>query len=748
VFEFLRNDAFDARNFFTFNSSQPPPFKRNQFGANVGGPILKDRMFFFAAYEGLRQRQRLPVNSLVLSDRERASVTDPVIRKLIDLIPAANFVDSSGSARFVGSADGPVDTDQFAIDVSNNLDKQNHLHGYYHLQRVAIVEPTRSGNTIPGFGHTFAVQRQIFTLNETHIFRPNLVNEIRFGFNRTYGTATPNAQLNPADLGIQIGVDRPIGLPQINVAGGLNLGGPANQPVGRGDTTFIGGDTVSYLRGRHSWKFGGEFRQFLSNNFALDTGRLNFAGVNDFLTGTANSFSITLGNRSSSIGQKALNLFVQDNFKWRRNVGFELGLRYEWNLTPTERFDRFIVFDPQTASLLQVGSDIDRIYHQNNKNFEPRVGVVWDPWKDGKTAFRAGFAIMVDQPMTSIVSGTASNPPLSTPLSFAGPIRFDNAIDLAIASGLSPTTVDQGYDNSYLQSWNVNLQRELASHFVLVIGYVGSAATHLVLRRNLNQPVNGVRPYPALSRSSPFLPGAPLGNITQAEGTGKSSYNALWASATQRLTQGLQFSVAYTWSKSIDYNSLSSQGIVVQDSNDVRNDRGLSDYDARHRVVVTATYDLPFTQNHLVRGWQLALIVQAQSGNPINIVRSNSTVNGVPNTIRPDVNGPVNIIGTADQWFDTSAFIPTNGFGNLGRNVVIGPAFSNVDASIARHFRINDRLSAQFRFECFDLLNHANFGQPGNVIGSASFGRITATRFPTGESGSSRQLQFALKLLF
>src|SRR5262249_51450181 len=200
--------------------------------------------------------------------------------------------------------------------------------------------------------------------------------------------------------------------------------------------------------------------------------------------------------------------------------------------------------------------------------------------------------------------------------------------------------------------------------------------------------------------------------------------------------------------RSIDYNSLSSQGVVVQDSYDVSNDRGLSDFDARHRVVMTATYDLPFKQNRFARGWQIALIIQAQSGNPINIVSSNSTVNGVPNTLRPNVNGSVNIVGTVEKWFDTSAFIPTNGFGNLGRNVVTGPAFSNTDASIARHFRINDRLSAQFRFECFDLFNHANLGQPGNVTASANFGRITATRFPTGESGSSRQLQFALKLSF
>ncbi len=279
-------------------------------------------------------------------------------------------------------------------------------------------------------------------------------------------------------------------------------------------------------------------------------------------------------------------------------------------------------------------------------------------------------------------------------------------------------------------------------------GYFGSKGTHLILRRNINQPVNGVRPFAALSESSPILPGTPLGNITQVEGTGNSSYNALWVTANQRLARGLQFNASYTWSKSLDYNSLSLQGIVVQNSYDLRGDRGLSDFDARHRFVVSAIYELPFRGNQFVEGWQLAAIVQAQSGNPVNIVTSNSTVNGVANTLRPDVTGPINIIGSVDRWFDTSVFTPVARFGSLGRNVVIGPGFNNTDFSVIKNTKLGDRMRVQFRAEFFDLFNHANFGQPGNVVGSPAFGRITNTRFPTGESGSSRQVQFALKLIF
>jgi len=427
---------------------------------------------------------------------------------------------------------------------------------------------------------------------------------------------------------------------------------------------------------------------------------------------------------------------------------FELGLRYEWNITPTERNDRFIVFDPQTLSLLRVGQQIDELYHQNNKNLEPRVGFAWDPFGDGKTSVRAGYAISVDQPPTNVAFGRSANPPFAVPLTFTGPIRLDNAITLALPAGLAPQTVDHGFNNAYLQSWNLNVQRELTPRLALMLGYLGSKGTHLTLRRNINQPVNGVRPYPVLSASSPILPGVQLGNIPQAESTGNSSYNALWISAIHRPSQGLEFNASYTWSRSLDYNSRSLQDVVVQDSYNLRGDRGLSDFDVRHRCVASAIYDLPFRGNQFIEGWQLAAIVQAQSGNPVNIVTGDGSVNGIPNTLRPNIDGPVTIIGTVERWFETSVFKQVSAFGNIGRNVVIGPRFDNVDLSVIKTTQLSERVRLQFRAEVFDLFNHPNFGQPGNVVGTPAFGRIINTRFPTGESGSSRQIQFALKIVF
>ncbi len=747
AFEFFRNDALDARNFFTFNSNQPPPFKRNQFGGQFSGPIVRDKLFFFFSYEGLRQRQELDLNSLVLSDAQRAAVVDPVIRKLLPLIPLANFFDSSGTPRFVGSARATVDADQWSGDVSFHVSTRDQLHGYYNAYRTLNTEPSRNGNTIPGFGNYSKLLRQVFTLNETHVFGPRLVNELSAGFNRFSSRTNPSALLNPADFGISNGVSQPIGLPQISVAGGLNFGGPSINPSGRGDTTFAVSDTVNYLWGGHSIKFGGEFRQFLNNNFRQATGSFNFPTVASFIAGNANSFNVTLGSQSSSIEEPAVGLFIQDNFRFGTNLTLEAGLRYEWNITPDERYDRFIIFDPATASLVRVGTDIKRVYHQNNKNFQPRVGFAWDPFKDGKTSVRGAYAVQTDQPMTSIVLSTATNPPLAMPLTVSGPVRLDNAIQMAGAAGLAPQSINNGFDNAYVQSWNFNVQREVLPDVLLAAGYIGSKGSHLIVRRNINQPIKGVRPFTKLSTTSPILPNTSLGNITQVESAGNSSYNALWITATQRLRRGLQFNASYTWSKSLDYNSFSTGGIVGQDAYNLRGDRGLSDFDARNRFVISALYDLPFRGNQLADGWQLAAIVQSQSGNPINIVTSNSTVNGVANTLRPDVNGPVAIPGTVDRWFDTAAFTAVTQFGNLGRNVIIGPGFNNTDFSIIKNTKLGEKLRAQFRAEFFDLFNHANFGQPGNVVGTPAFGRITSTRFPTGETGSSRQIQFAIKLM-
>ena len=357
AYEFLRNDALDARNFFEFNSANPHPFSRHQFGGSLGGRLIPNRSFFFATFEGLRQRQGLDMNSLVLSDEQRALATDPVIRHLVDMIPRANVVDADGTARYVGSADAVVNDDRWTADFRHRIGDNDQLHVFYGNQRVRAIEPSSQGNSIPGFGHVSESRRDVLTVDATHVFGPVLLNEARFGRSGLRGGIVPGMQVNPAPLGIRNGVERSIGLPQMIVAGGLNFGGPSNYPQGRYDTSYVFADTLSHASGRHAIRLGGEYRHFINNNFAEGTGSFNFPSVAAFLAGTANAFNITLGERRNVIDQRAVSLFFQDRIAASPRLSLEFGLRYEWHVTPTERDNRFVVFDRATVSLLRVGAD-------------------------------------------------------------------------------------------------------------------------------------------------------------------------------------------------------------------------------------------------------------------------------------------------------------------------------------------------------------------------------------------------------
>jgi len=748
AYEFFRNNALDARNFFEFTSPDPHPFNRNQFGATLGGPVIRGRTFFFATYEGLRQRQGLDLQAVVPSDAQRAAVNDATIARLLPLIPHANYFDADGVPRFVGAGDAVVDENTWTADVKHNAGTSDRIQMFIGRQQISGREPAGSGTNIPGFGQVRSIWKSTLTVNETHTFGATLLNEVRFGETAQDGHSLPATGLNPVDFGIANGVDRPIGLPQMIVAGALNFGGPAILPQGRKDTLYVFNDTMTRVVDRHSMRFGGEYRRFLNNNFAEGTGQFNFPSMAAFLAGTANAFNITLGRRTSHITQDAVSLFAQDGVRIGSNLTLDLGLRYEWHVTPTERDNQFVVFDAATASLVRVGVNVKSIYQQNNRNVEPRLGLAWTPSADGLTVIRAAFGSAVDQPGTTAVRDTPGNPPFAMPLTATGSISPRAAVTATQPGRLAPVTIDPRFENASMRSWNINVQRQIARDLSAMVGYFGSRGENLRISRNINQPVNGVLPFPSVSIVSPIRPGEPLGTITQVESTGFSSYNGLWMSATKRLSRGLVFDTSYTLSKSLDTNSLNSSGFAVQNGYDIAGEYGLSDFDARHRFVVSAIYDLPFTGHAFTRGWQLATIVQAQSGNPVNIVTNNSTLNGVANTVRPDLVAPVRITGSVDRWFDPSSFAAANGFGNLRRNAVIGPGFVNSDLSVVKTVTAGPDRVLQLRVDAFDLFNHANFGPPGNVVGSPMFGKISRTRLPTGEAGSSRQIQLAVKLSY
>lgn len=781
VFDYYRDDRFDSRNYFNPSPNPQSVFNRKQFGFNLGGPILKNRTFYFLSYEGLRHKQAVDLNSGVLTQAQRDAVTDPVSRALLKYIPVGNTTDANGQARLLASGIAPVNIDQYTVDLRHNLSHNDDLHIYYAYQKDKRQEPNAQGNTIPDFGDTRGGKRQILTINETHAFGSTLVNEARAGFNRINITFDPNVVLNPTDLGINVGVTTPIALPQITIQGlGLNMGGPSGFPSGRTVTTAVFSDTATYLRGRHVVKFGGEYRRAVVSPFTKDPGTFSFPSVAAFQAGWGNGFSITLGDRASDLIVPAVGVFVQDSLSFGNNLKLDLGLRYDFLGAAREKDDKAVIFDAASVSLKQVGAGADRI-HKDGHDIQPRVGVIWNPTGGPDLAVRAAYALMVNQSNTGIVAGTTSNPPLATPLQVtaagtaASFVSLSNAVSAAQASGLAPSTTNPDFAPGRMQTWNVNVEKQIGTMGVMV-GYFGSYGDRLRVPLNINQlqyNATGqlVRPYPRLAASSPILPGTALGNITEVQSTGWSHYNGLWLTANQRMTHGVQFQGSYTLSKSTDTNSFDGTN-NTQNALDIGESEGPSDFDVRHRFSLNATWELPFHGNRFLDGWQIVGVVQAQSGSPFNVTTNINTFTGVAN-VRPDLIGDPRIVGKPEQWFANTVCDPriavgagacdansvfalpvsANGvfhFGNMKRNSLLGPAFYDTDLSLIKNIAVKGSVRAQLRVEVFNLFDNANLGLPGRTatVGSTAFGVITSTRFPTGDSGSARQIQFAAKFLF
>ncbi|NUQ30758.1 MAG: TonB-dependent receptor [Acidobacteriaceae bacterium] len=765
AFEYLRNEALDARNYFNPKGQRIAPLKRHNFGGALGGPIWKEHTFFFASYEGLRQAQGLTINSGVLTDAQRAGVTDPVAQKLLALIPRAN--DSTGS-RYLGIAAGPVTTDQGTLDINQIFSANDTLHGFYAIQKDRRTEPTLQNNTISGFGDNRAATRQILTLNETHIFSPRLVNEFRLGFNRISISFNPNVTTDPTTLGLGTGTSGPVGIPQITITGpNLNFGGPSGFPQGRFDTLGILSDTATYTVGKHSLKFGGEFRRFLNANFSGDTGTIGFNTVANFQAGRANSFTITPTQTTSRIYVNAVGGFLQDSWKITPTLTAELGLRFEWNGSPVDGANRLVLFDLPSASLYQVGTNgIGNSPYTQNYNYEPRVGFSYDVFGNNKTVLRAAYGYMADQPESNVVSGLNGNPPFANRVTYSNAtttIPLSSLYASAGAAGIGISGVQRNLRNAYTETFNFNVQQELPWGLVGSIGYYGSVGKHLRTPLNVNQPnASGVRPFQVISANSPISRNANISgvNITQISSIGMSNYNAMWLTMRKNFRNGLNFNFNYNYSKSLDTGSLS--GTVLQDATRPYLNYGPSDYDTAHRISMNAIYALPFKGNRLVEGWQLSGISQWQTGNPLNVTTT-STFTGTANVLHPNLLAPVQYgltrpSATTVQWFNPATCttattgcifqLPSTGFGNLARNALRGPGFADTDFSIEKNTTIYEAVKFQLRVDAFDIFNHPSFGNPTTSANSSTFGIISSTRFPVGDLGSSRQLQIVGKIIF
>src|SRR5450759_2002462 len=739
-YEFLRNQRFDAKNFFD-PAGPIIPFNRDIYGYSVGGRIIKNRTFFFTSYEGREGHEVASLKTLVPTAVQRAAVTNPAILKLLALVPHAN---AATGGFYVGSAARNRHLNQYTGRIDHNLSSKDFLFGSFIINRDSRTEPTLQGNNLPGFGDARPAKRALLAVGYTRAFSPSLTNEFRAGLNRVRIDFNEADTANPADFGIS----SPSSVfPNINVVSSLIFGGISGFPQGRGDTTYQYDDTLSWVHGRQSIRGGVEFRRFDNNNFNGGTGGvISFGSMAGFLAGTPTAATETALPATPGLRVSAFNAFLQDDFKVSQRLTVNLGLRWEFNGVPSEIHNRMGFYDFTQNKVIAAGTPgAGQAYSKQYTNFGPRVGFAFDPFGKGKTVIRAGAGLYYDQPVTNIVTGLGSNPPFSTSVNNTSNISLLNPFAAPPGTGSAINAIDPNFRNAIVGSYNVNIQHE-ALGTVFQVSYVGSEGHHLRINGDYNQGVNGVRPIVGFS------------SINIQQSVSNSNYNGLWFSANKRLAKGLTFNTSYTFSKSIDNNSVGSSNPQAQDYRNLSAERALSDFDARHRFVLSGTYVLPFKTNgafasRLVQGWTMSPIVNLQSGSPFSPIIAVTDAKGSLEAF----NRPFLVAGvplylpnpSPSGFLNPAAFVrQATGFGNAGRNILRSPGFEDIAFSIAKTTAIKERASLQFRAEAFNLFNHPNFGQPTNNLASSAFGQILATRTSRGDLGSSRQLQLGLKLIF
>ena len=806
LFEFHRNAALDARNFFAPASEPKPKYIRNQFGGALGGPIRRDRTFFFVDYEGTRSREGITRITNVPTALERAGnfsqtifaapanpftgqpfdngiipdfFINPVGRAIAALYPLPNR--NEPFANFVSSPILRDDNDSFDARVDHHVSDRANLTFRYSFGDRDLFEPFTgpSFSLVPGFGDTVKRRSQNAMVALTTVLTPNFVNESRVAFSRVAASVTQEASVLNSDVGLPVisPRERDLGLSFITVTGFSPLGDEGNNPQNSVTNVYQFLDNASYVTGNHLIKFGVDLRFSQQNAFrdVESRGRLQFSpfgqitgnALADLLLGVPLVTSIARVDNPQQIRTESYNFFINDSYRATPRLTFIGGLRYEYNSPPVDAEDRATIFDVASRSLVPVGTNgVPRSgFEADKNNFAPRVGFAWSA--NEKTVLRGGYGIYYDQSPLAPAEALYFNSPFfdnniffplpGLPLTLNDP--FPSFFPLPLPD--SALAIQRDLRTGYMQHWNFTVEREIASSSVIELAYVGSKGTKLLTARDINQPQPSVLP-PGL----PFVPRPDprFDDINLLESRANSNYNALQARFQQRLARGFSALVSYTWSKSIDdaSNFFSSAGDpnFPQNSYNVAAERGRSNFDARHRLSASYSYALPFGKGlsndrwlyKVLSGWETFGIVTLQSGRPFTVALLSEIDNsgtgrsilGFGNNDRPNLVGNPELSNpTTQQWFNTAAFaFPALGtFGNAGRNILDGPGFQNVNASLLKNTALTERVNLQFRAEAFNLFNHPNFNLPDNFLGSPTFGRITSARDP-------RHIQFGLKLLF
>jgi Carboxypeptidase regulatory-like domain/TonB-dependent Receptor Plug Domain/TonB dependent receptor len=814
AYEFLRNSALDARNFFDLGKI--PPFKRNQFGGSAGGPIRKDRTFFFGDFEAIRQSKGVAFTDTVPSAAARVGnlstgtvTVDPSAAKYLAFYPLPNgtLLGAGDVAIFSFPAQQVVNENFITTRLDHKVSERDSLFGTYIFDKTPFTTPDNLNDIVLGS----LTKRQIVILEEDHIFRPTLVNALRFGFNRDFvNNSNPVKAINPAAADPSLSAVAQLNAASVGVSGlslfngGLSLSGYFFRW-----NSFQVYDDAFLTRGLHSLKFGVAFEREQLNQLTVTegAGAFSFGSLSDFLINKPKRFTAALPGLLTPRGlrQTIFGLYLQDDWRSRPNLTLNLGLRYEMSTVPTEVQGKLSNLYNFTDSAPHLGDP----YFSNPtlRNFEPRVGFAWDPFGDGKTAVRGGVGAFDGLPLLYefitlngraapfFEIGSASKLPVG---SFPA-----GALARLGQSSLEYGSVERKPHRNYVLQWNVNIQRELNPSLTALIGYVGSRGVHQPLRVDDADIV-----IPALTSAgyiwpTPITSGTTInpnaGDIRFLNWGGNSFYDALELGVTKRMSHGLQVQGSYTWGKSID----TSSGVIAGDtlSNSIsslpwynlRLSRAVSEFNVGRTLVISGTWQVPdhkFLSGPaawVVNGWEVGTIYKANDGVPFTATfgtdgdplgLNSSDPWDVPNRLTGPGCGSLVNPGSPKNYIKLQCFgVPTApsaafyaancdpGFGtfpqcfnlrgNAGRNILRGPGLSNLDFSVFKNNpvkRISENFNVQFRAEFFNILNRANFTVPTSPDNTDIFDSTGAT---TGAAGlltstatTAREIQFALKLVW
>jgi hypothetical protein len=713
VFDYFRNEALDANDFFNNESGfSRNLFRLNQFGGNISGPIKKDKLFFFGNYEGVRQTR----GSLFRGYTPTASFRTQFIPSLsaalatLPLPNTNNFLNVDADAAFEYGEyrvlkNGKLREDTGSIKLDYNSSDRSQFSFRYNLNDSNTTTPygVATDQTAEG-----SLRVQLLKLSHNYTLSGTSVNEFAFGINRN--VTNPGAGTSNLPIFNFLFADASIAGP-----------GPAQFNQFRTNNVYQFLDTFSTVRGNHSIKLGMDVRLNRRDSESVTQYTLLFFGGNDFATAAA-LIGQSGGNPKLSYANENYSFFVQDDWKVHPRLTLNLGMRYDISSVSREEDGRLQNFILATRTFTPLGQ---KIYNVDKNNFGPRFGFAFDVFGNQKTVVRGGYGIFYDRDLPASFGSPQVNTFPSVQVFFPSfpinPAEFNPTT----LDGRQVLMVNPDLPTTYAQHWSLNVQQNLGVG-VLQVGYVGNHVLDIltngvVTPRNINPTLDvfGTRPIPG------------IGNILDIGTYPQSNYNALQATFKRNLSRGLRFNANYTWAHQID--TVIGFFKDYQNYQNLNADRASGDSDIRHNFAFDAGYDVPSlrkvfgdgTPRWIADGWQLNTLTQMRSGFPVNVTVTGGIFGGA---LRPNLKENVPLrppnYNLPKNQFNLAAFaLPAAGtFGNLGRNALRGPGFSQVDFSVSKLTKITETQNIQLRFEFFNLFNHANFADPGGGINADSFG--------------------------